>query len=250
MNTRAAHAHTGTHRIDTLIIGLHGNLGAGPRVTGCALDFDQLFTDLRHFNFEQFDQHVRASTAGEQLRAPVLFIHAQQIGTNAIVLANGFTRDHVLAGNQRFSIATEIQNNGIAAGFFHRATDQVADAITVFFNNLTALGFTYLLYDNLLGSLCSDTTKGFGFDFLFPDITDLQRRILLVRFIQSQLLAKFVELLVRHHVPHTEALGIAGHPVNIHTNLYVFLLETFLGGRRECQFNGLEDYVPAYTFLV
>src|SRR5690606_15723331 len=71
LHTRAAHTDAGTDRVDALVVGFHGDLGAGAGVTGSALDFDQLFANFRHFDLEQFDQHFRRGAAGKQLRATV-----------------------------------------------------------------------------------------------------------------------------------------------------------------------------------
>src|SRR4029077_19937854 len=58
------HAHAGSHRVDAVIThGAHGNLGAGSRFPGRALNFDGAFVNFRYFQFEQFAHQVRMGAA-------------------------------------------------------------------------------------------------------------------------------------------------------------------------------------------
>ena len=250
LDASTAHTDTSANRINTLVVAFHGDLGARAGITGCALDLDQLFTDFRHFNLEQLNQHVRAGTACKQLWATIFFVHAQQVSANPVILTHRFAGNHVLTGDQRFRVAAQIQNDGIPAGFLDDAADQLTNAITILFDDLATLGFAHFLHDDLLGCLGTDTTKGFGFDFLFPGVADLQRRILFMGFIEGQLLTEFVKLFIGHHVPYAEGARIAGYPVDIHANFHVFFLKAFFGSGRQSKLDGLENHVTADAFFV
>src|SRR5690606_27679720 len=146
LHARTAHADAGTDRVDALVVGFHGDLGARARITGGALDLDQLSADVRYFDLEQFDQHLRRRAAGEQLRATVFRVDAGQVGTDAVVLAHGFARDHLVAGDQRLGVAAQVQDDAVACRFLDGAADQITDAITVFLDDLGALGFAHFLH--------------------------------------------------------------------------------------------------------
>ena len=223
---------------------------ARTRVTGRALDLDQLFADLRHFDLEQLDEHLRAGAAGEQLRAPVFLVDAQQIRTQAVVLAHALAGDHVLAGDQRLGVGPQVEHDGIAAGLLDHAADQLADAVAVLFDDLTPLRFAHLLHDHLFRRLRRDATEAFRRHLFFIGVADLQLLVVLVGFVQRQLTAEFIELFIGHHVPDAEGARVAADAVDLDTNLHIFFLEALFGRRRQGRFNGLEDHVAADAFLV
>src|SRR5690606_29678095 len=58
--------------INALVLGAYGDLGPRTRVAGSTHDLDQLLGDLRHFDTEQLDDHLRTGAGQHQLRTAVL----------------------------------------------------------------------------------------------------------------------------------------------------------------------------------
>src|SRR5690554_8143549 len=106
------------------------------------------------------DQHLGIGTAENQLRTAMISADFQQQGPYPVTHAEGFPRDQVFTGQQRFGVTTEIYNNVVPCHLLDGAGYQLTDAITVAVDNLHALGFANLLENNLLGSLGTDTSKG------------------------------------------------------------------------------------------
>src|SRR5690606_41437237 len=68
LTPRAAHADAGALGINALVLGAYGDLGPRTRVAGSTHDLDQLLGDLRHFDTEQLDDHLRTGAGQHQLR--------------------------------------------------------------------------------------------------------------------------------------------------------------------------------------
>src|SRR5699024_2866109 len=111
---RTTHAHTGTDRIDALVLGLHRDLGAQTGVTGPTAQLDQPLADFRHFQPEQFDQKLWLGAGHEQLRSPLFGTHLIQVTPHAIARTHRFARDHLITRDDGLGITTEIEDNRAA----------------------------------------------------------------------------------------------------------------------------------------
>ncbi len=136
LHTGTTHTDTGTDRVDTTIVGLHRNLGAGTRITGCAHDFDHLFTDFRYFDAEQLFQEVRAGAADEQLGTTRFRTYCIQQAANAVTRTEGFTRQHVVAEDHGLGIAAQIQDHVVAVALLDHTADDGAFFVLELVNDL------------------------------------------------------------------------------------------------------------------
>ena len=84
LHARTAHTDTGADRVDAVVIGNHGDLGAASRITGHGLDLDDAVIDFRHFHLEQFFHELRRRAAEEDLRATHLAPHILDVAADAV----------------------------------------------------------------------------------------------------------------------------------------------------------------------
>ncbi|MCY1415579.1 hypothetical protein D9M71_310680 [compost metagenome] len=249
LDAGTAHADAGALRVDALVLGANGDLGAGTRVTGGGHHFDQLFGDFRHFDAEQFDQHLRRGARQDQLRATVLGADFLQQGTHAGADAESLARNDVLAGQQCFGIVAEVDDHVIAGDLLHSAGDDVAQLLAVGLDNLRTLGFAHFLHDDLLGGLGCDAAELDGLDLLFDDVADLGFLITFLGLIQGQLDSRILEISFLDNSPATEGVVITALTIDRHTQVDLVLV-TLLGSSGQRQLQRLENHAGRYTFFV
>src|SRR5690606_33038910 len=126
------------------------------------------------FNFEQFDNHLRAGPAEVKLGSASVGANVFQDGAYAITHTENLAPNQLIAREETLGIVAQVHNNVVAGDFLYGATDELAKAITVLVNNLRPLGFPNSLHDDLLGCLSSDAAKLYVLDKLFVDIAGLQ----------------------------------------------------------------------------
>ena len=243
LNARSTHADASAHRIDTLVVCAHRDLGAQSRVAGGTDDLDQALADLRHLELEQFDQQRRLGTRDEQLRTTLLGTHVIQIAAQPIAGARGLLRDDLALRHQRLGIVAQIQHDRSAVGTLDDAGDQLADAILVGLDDLRPLGLAHLLNDDLLGGLCRDTAKRNRLDLVFDIIAWLEVGVFGASGRQRDLADGVFEhlgLCVIDHQPAPERLVVARLAIDRHADLD---LATVLLSSRRCQgrLDGLEN---------
>src|SRR5690606_21173999 len=156
LDARTAHADAGALRVDALVLGAHGNLGARTRVAGSAHHLDQTFGDLRHLDAEQLDEHFRSGAREDQLRAAVLGADFLQQRANAHANPEGLARNDVLAGQQGLGVVAQVDDDVVAGHLLHGTEDDVADLVAVGVDHLGTLSLADLLNDDLLGGLRGD----------------------------------------------------------------------------------------------
>src|SRR3546814_8622918 len=94
----------------------------------------------------------------EERRAALLGPAVVSRGGDAVAVAHGFARDHLVAADDAFA-APEIDDHIAVLDPLDRAVDDFADAILELVELAVALGFTNLLDDHLLGGLCGDAAE-------------------------------------------------------------------------------------------
>ena len=94
--------------------------------------------------------------------------------------------------------------------------------------DLLALCIAYLLKDDLLGGLCADTAKIYGFQRLFDEFADLDISIELLRFFQLDMQIGSFEGLVIHHFPATERFEFASITIDLDAHVG-FVRKLFFG---------------------
>src|SRR5690606_9884054 len=157
-NAGAAHADAGADRIDGSVTRHNRDLGAGTRIAGNRLDFDDAVVDFRHFHGEKLRHEGRMGARQENLRTALFAAHVVNIGANAVAITESFTRDQFVTTHDGFA-ATEIDDHIAVFDALHGAVDDFANTILVFVILTVTLGFAHLLHDDLLCRLRGNTAK-------------------------------------------------------------------------------------------
>ncbi|MCY1173470.1 hypothetical protein D9M73_136300 [compost metagenome] len=249
LDAGTAHADAGALRVDALVLGANSDLGARTRVTGGGHHFNQTFSNFRHFDAEQFDQHFWRSTRQDQLRSAVLGADFLEQRTQTHANPESFARNDVFTGQQRFGVVTQIDDHVVAGDFFHGAGDDFTQAFAVSVNNLSALGFANFLHNDLLGSLCSDTAEFDGLDLLFYDVTDLGARMRFSNLARPGFDGRIVQVCFFDDRPATECLVCTRVAVDFHTQIN-FVFKTLFGSRGQSQLQRFKNYACRYTLFV
>src|SRR3954466_10822218 len=155
LTARPAHADAGANRIERGIPRDHGDLGARARIAGHRLHLDDAVIDFRHLLGEQLGHELRMRPRQENLRAARLAPHVIDIGADAVAVAQGLARQHLVAADDRLA-AAEVDHHVAVFDPLDDAVDDVADAVLVFDELPVALGLAHLLHDDLLGGLRGD----------------------------------------------------------------------------------------------
>ena len=152
LHAAAAHADTGTDRIDGRIVRSNGNLGAAAGIAGHGLQLDDAIVDFRHLLSEQLGHELRMGARKENLRPALFAAHIVDIGANTVVLLKAFARQQLVAAHDRLGMA---QIDGDIAVFdaLDLAVDDIADPVLELLVLALAFGIAHLLHDHLLGRL-------------------------------------------------------------------------------------------------
>src|SRR5690606_21752775 len=133
---RTAHTDAGALRVDALVLGADGDLGARARVTGGGLDIDKPFSDFRHLDAEQLDQHFRRGARENQLWPAVLGANFLEQGAQTHANPEGFTRNDVFASEQGFGVVAQVNDHVVTGNFLDGAGDDFPQALTVGIDDL------------------------------------------------------------------------------------------------------------------
>src|SRR5215218_10268925 len=91
----------------------------------------------------------------EDLRPASLTPHIEDVGADAVAIAEYLSREHLVATDDGFA-ATQIDNDAAVFDTLDNAVHDVADAVLELLVLPIAFGFADLLYDHLLGGLRGD----------------------------------------------------------------------------------------------
>ena len=155
LHARAAHTDAGADRIDRGIAGNHADFRARAGIAGHRLDLDDAVIDFRHFLREQLRHELRMGAGEEDLRAAGFAADVEDVGADAVAVAEHFARQHLVAADDGFT-AAEIDDHAAIFDALDDAVDDVADAVLEFLILPVALGLAHLLHDDLLGRLRGD----------------------------------------------------------------------------------------------
>ncbi len=249
LDARTAHTNTSALRVNTFVLGADRDLGARTRVAGRSHDFDQAFGDLRHFNTEQLDQHFRRSTRQDQLRAAVLGADFLEQRTQTHANPEGFARNDVFAGQQRFGVVAQVNDHVVAGNFFHGAGDDLTQALAIGVNDLSALSFANLLHNDLLGGLCSNTAELDRFDLFFDNITNVGARVRFGNLAWPRFDGRIIKIGFFDDRPATESLIGTGVAVDFHTQIN-FVFKTLFGSSGQSQLQRFKNHVCRYALFI
>src|SRR6195952_5140571 len=131
LHARAAHADAGADRIDRGIPGNHADFRARAGIAGHRLDLDDAVIDFRHFLREQLRHELRMGAGQENLRSAGFAADVENIGADAVAVAEHFARQHLVTAHDGFA-AAEIDDHAAIFDAFDDAVDDVADAVLEF----------------------------------------------------------------------------------------------------------------------
>ncbi len=95
--------------------------------------------------------------AGKENLGPARFApHVENIGADAVAVAEHLTRQHLVAPHDCLA-AAQIDDDAAVFDALDDAVDDIADAVLELLILPVALGFAHLLHDHLLGRLRGDT---------------------------------------------------------------------------------------------
>ena len=158
LDTAAAHADAGAHRVDRVVLGDHRDLRPAARIAGHRLDLDDAVVDLRHLLLEQLRHELRMGAREEDLRAARLVPDVVEKGADAVLVAEALARDQVVAADDRLGPA-ELDQDVAVLGPLDLADDDLADPVLELVVLTLALGVAHLLHDHLLGALRGDAAE-------------------------------------------------------------------------------------------
>src|SRR5450830_76437 len=249
LDARTAHTNARALRVDAFVLGADRDLGTRTRITGGCHDFDQACGDFRHFDTEQLDQHFRRGTRQDQLRAAVLGADFLEQGTHAHADTESLAGDDVFAGQQRFGVVTQVNDDVVAGDFLHGAGDDFPQALAIGVDDLCTLGFANLLHNDLLGGLSGDTTEFDGLDLVFDDVANLGAWVGLCDFARPGLDRRIIKIGFLDDCPATESLIGTGVAVDFHTQVN-FVFKALLGSGRQSNLQRLKNHACRYTLFV
>src|SRR5262249_30429076 len=105
LDAHAAHADASAHRIDGGILGDHRDLGAAAGIARHSPDFDDAIVDFRHLLREETRHELGMRAREEYLRPARFATHIVDVSPDAIAVAEGLARDHLIAADHAFGAA-------------------------------------------------------------------------------------------------------------------------------------------------
>ena len=182
-NPRSLRPNAGPLGVDVLVTGGHCDLGTVPRLSGNLANLDDLISDLRNLELEQFADEVGVRARANDLRPPggTPYFHDVSLDPAAVVVALAWN----LFGlrQQRLDSFSEIEKHVPWIRLLNDGSDYVAfPAGILSISNLT-LGISQPLKDHLFGSLSGDASE-----ILRVDLPLLRDRSLLGLFVLLNLL--------------------------------------------------------------
>src|ERR1019366_7036832 len=161
LHAHTLHADARAHAVHIAVAAGDGDLGALAGLAGTAADGHRAIVNLRHFLFKETLHQFAVGARNHYARAFGGFIdnldHAAHAVAHAVTLEAGLLALRQ-AGFGLAEIDYQIQPFHALDGGIH----QLAHAIGVFAVNGFALGFAYLLKDDLLGGLRGDAPQRVG----------------------------------------------------------------------------------------
>src|SRR6185437_12692372 len=100
--------------------------------------------------------------------------HLEQVAAHAITHTHHLARDGLVARDERFGLAAEVEVDVAALDALGDAVDQFTHAILERIDHLRALGLADALHDHLLGGLRGDAAELGVLDLLFDVLADLR----------------------------------------------------------------------------
>lgn len=146
--------------------------------------------------------------AGEEdLRAAGLAADVEDIGADAVAVAEHFARQHLVAADDGLT-AAEVDDHAAIFDALDDAVDDVADAVLEFLILPVALGLAHLLHDHLLGRLRGDAAVFQRRQRVGDGVADLGAGIGALGVHQRDLVGMVFDLLDHQHVARQPQLAL------------------------------------------
>src|SRR5581483_2485547 len=152
------HADTSAHRIDVLVFGHHGDLGALPRLTGNGANHNRVVVNLGYLSLEEVTHQLGSGAGNHDLRALGGPLDPHDDDARPLAGSKRFQSRLLLARHAPFGL-TQIDDHVLALGPLYRGVNDLADAPDVLVIDRIALGLAHLLKDDLLGKLGGNASQ-------------------------------------------------------------------------------------------
>jgi hypothetical protein len=213
--SRAALADGRADRIETLLTGCHGHLGAAAGLAGDGFDLDRAAVDLRHFQLEETAQETLVRAAHVDLRALGAAADLEHEGLDVLADAVVLQRRLLRRSEDRLRFA-HVEDDRARLDAGDRAGHQVAFATGKVIEDDVAFRFVEPLEDDLLGSLGVDPPERFLIELLGLDqIAGLRARLEGLSFRHADLGGGIFYLFHDHARPEDAHLARLGVDANV-----------------------------------
>ena len=139
------HADAGADRVDAVVIGLHGHLGALARDADDLLHGDQAVVDLRNLHLEELhleqllEEGVGGAGQDDVRRRVVLHLHALDDGADGVVLLEALARDLLGLGHAELVAVLVEDEDLVLPGLVHLAGEDLAHLAGVLLEDIGLL---------------------------------------------------------------------------------------------------------------
>src|SRR5690606_6822159 len=141
VDAAALHAHAGAHRVDAVVVALHGHFGTFTGLAHDALDGDQAIGHLGHLMLEQFGEELGGGAAQDHHGGVVPHLHLPHHGAHGVALLDEIALDLLVLGQDQL-VALVVQHQRLTLPHLvHLASDDVAHALLVLVVEVVLLQF-------------------------------------------------------------------------------------------------------------
>ena len=158
LDAHALHADAGADRVDVLVAGHDGDLGALAGLAGDGANGDGAVVDLGDFALEEVLDETGRGAGDDDLRALGGAVDAQKDDTDTLADGELLEAGLLALGHAGFGLA-EVEDDVHRLEALDRRVENLAGAVVVLVEDGVALGFADLLEDDLLGHLGGDAAE-------------------------------------------------------------------------------------------
>src|SRR5450830_1575917 len=121
--------------------------------TGDGTDFHYTVINLRNFIFQQASQEIAVPTRKQDLQALWRVLDFVNISTNAVMNAEAFARNHILAHQRAFSLVIEADGRLVRVDGLDNARNNLTNLLAIILELQAFFCITDFLLDGLAGGL-------------------------------------------------------------------------------------------------
>ena len=223
MDTAAFYTDASTHRVNTVIVRLNGNLGTLTGNTGNLLDSNQSVIDFGYFHLEQTLQENGRRTTQDNLRIIVLVVDAGYHGAGGLTLTVEVARNLFGLGQQQFIAFVIEQQHFLFPNLINFCIDNSTYLINVFIINTVFFQFQNFGSQCLAQVQDSTAAKLRKVHFIRHFLSHFIRSVNLPGFAQRNLQVRIFKVFICHNFTITPYFEVT--LVRVH-NYVVILIGT------------------------